>query len=34
MRKHELMANAVFLLPIVMGLGFLLVTLWPVNLWS
>lgn len=32
MRKHELIANAVFLLPIVMGLGFLLVTLWPVNL--
>ena len=32
MRKHELIANAVFLLPIVMGLGFLLVTLWPVTL--
>ena len=32
MRKHELIANAVFLLPIVMSLGFLLVTLWPVNL--
>lgn len=32
MRKHELTANAVFLLPIVAGLGFVLVTLWPVNL--
>jgi hypothetical protein len=31
MRKHELTANAVFLLPIVAGLGFLLLTLWPVN---
>ena len=32
MRKHELTANAILHLPIIMGLCFLLVTLWPVNL--
>ena len=32
MRKHELTANAILQLPIIIGFGFLLVTLWPVNL--
>ena len=31
MRKHELTANVLFLLPIITMLGFLLVTLWPIN---
>ena len=32
MRKHELTANAILHLPLIIGLGFLLVTLWPINL--
>ena len=32
MRRHELTANAILLLPTIVVFGFLLVTLWPVNL--
>ncbi len=32
MRRHELAANAALHLPLIIVLGFLLLTLWPVNL--
>ena len=31
MRRHELWANLVFLLPMIFGLGMLLVVVWPIN---